>query len=92
MLAGAREGHLSELFEAAGLRDIQETAISSSHEHPSFEEWWQPFTLGVGPAGAYAVKLDAERQAELREKCRSLLPPAPFVLTAQAWAVRGLVP
>lgn len=91
-LAGARQGHLSELFEAAGLRDIRETAISSSHEHPSFEEWWQPFTLGVGPAGAHTVSLDAERQAQLREKCRRLLPPAPFVLTAQAWAVRGLVP
>jgi SAM-dependent methyltransferase len=92
MLAGAREGHLSELFEAAGLHDIHETVISAGLEHPSFEEWWEPFTLGVGPAGAYAVKLDAERQAELRERCRSLLPPAPFVLTAQAWAVRGLVP
>ena len=90
MLAGARRGQLSELFEVAGLRNIQETAISASFEHPSFEEWWQPFTLGVGPAGAYTVSLDAERQAELREKCRSLLPPAPFVLTAQAWAARGL--
>ena len=92
MLAGAREGHLSELSEAAGLRDIQETAISSSLEHPSFEEWWEPFTMGVGPAGVYANRLDPEHLAELREKCRGLLPPAPFVLIAQAWAVRGLVP
>ena len=91
-LAGARQGHLSELFEAAGLRDIEETTVSSSLEHPSFEEWWEPFTMGVGPAGAYANRLDAEHLAELRERCRSLLPSAPFVLTARAWAVRGLVP
>ncbi|HYI65970.1 MAG TPA: class I SAM-dependent methyltransferase [Candidatus Limnocylindrales bacterium] len=89
-LAGARRGHLSELCEAAGLRDIEEATVSSSLEHPSFEEWWEPFTMGVGPAGAYANRLDPERLAELREKCRRLLPAAPFVLTVQAWAARGV--
>jgi SAM-dependent methyltransferase len=89
-LAGAREGHLEELFEAAGLDEIEETALSISLEHPSFEEWWEPFTLGVGPAGSYLTGLDAEQQAELRENCRTLVPSAPFVLTARAWATRGL--
>ena len=89
-LAGARQGHLSELFAAAGLRGIEETALSSSVEHPTFEEWWEPFTAGVGPAGAYVAGLDAERQTGLRERCRSLLPSPPFVLTARAWAARGL--
>lgn len=89
-LAGAREGHLAELFEAAGLHEIEETALSVSLKHASFEEWWEPFTRGVGPAGSYTASLDAERQAELRETCRSLLPSAPFVLTAWAWAARGL--
>ena len=88
-LAGAREGHLAELFEAAGLRDIEETALSADIEHRSFEEWWEPFTRGVGPAGSYVAGLDAERRAELREICRSLLPIAPFVVTARAWATRG---
>jgi ubiquinone/menaquinone biosynthesis C-methylase UbiE len=89
-LAGARQGHLAELFEAAGLREIEETALSASVEHSSFEEWWEPYTGGVGPAGAYVANLDSERQAQLRERCRSLLPIAPFVLTARAWATRGL--
>jgi SAM-dependent methyltransferase len=89
-LAGAREGHLAELFEAAGLYEIEVTALSASLEHPSFDEWWEPFTRGVGPAGSYVASLDAERQAELRETCRTLLPIAPFVLTARAWATRGL--
>jgi SAM-dependent methyltransferase len=90
-LAGAREGHLGELLEAAGLHDIEESALSVEVEHPSFEEWWEPFTLGVGPAGVHAAGLDSQRQAELRERCRELLPSAPFVLTAMAWAGRGLV-
>ena len=51
-----------------------------SVEHPTFEEWWEPFTLGVGPAGAYVVGLDPEQQAELRERCREQLPEAPFML------------
>lgn len=89
-MAGAREGHLPELFEAAGLSAIEETALSVSLEHPSFEDWWEPFTGGVGPAGSYVASLDAGQQADLREACRRLLPVAPFELTARAWATRGL--
>jgi len=90
-LAGAREGHLAQLFQAAGLHEIEESALSVSVEHPSFEDWWEPFTLGVGPAGGYAAGLDAKRQAQLRELCREMLSAAPFALTARAWAARGLV-
>lgn len=89
-LAGAREGHLGQLFEAAGLRAIEETSISASLEHPSFEAWWEPFNHGIGPAGEYIASLSPDRQVELRETCRRMLPDAPFVLTARAWAARGL--
>jgi len=89
-LAGAREGHLAELFEAAGLHGIEEAMLSSSLEHESFEAWWEPFNGGVGPAGSYVAGLDAERRAALRERCRAMLPAAPFTLTARAWAARGL--
>jgi SAM-dependent methyltransferase len=88
-LPGAREGHLTELFQDAGLDEIEETALAVDVEHPTFEEWWEPFTLGVGPAGGYATRLDDDRRARLRQRCRELLPEAPFVLTAHAWAARG---
>lgn len=87
-LAGAREGHLAELFADAGLADVESTALVAELEHATFDEWWEPFTEGVGPAGAHVATLDAERAA-LRERCRSLLPRAPFRLTAVAWAARG---
>jgi SAM-dependent methyltransferase len=90
-LAGAHEGHLGELFRAAGLREVEEGALTVSVEHPSFEEWWEPFALGVGPAGRYVAGLDDARRAQLGERCRSMLPAAPFVLTARAWAARGVV-
>jgi SAM-dependent methyltransferase len=89
-LAGAREGHLGELMTTAGLRRIEEVPLSVAIEHPSFEEWWEPFTLGVGPAGVYVSGLSSEGRAALRERCRRALPDAPFVLTARAWAARGL--
>ena len=89
-LAGTRKGHLTELFRAARLHSVEETALSVSVEHPSFEEWWEPFTFGVGPAGAHVAGLDSASEAQLRDLCRELLPAAPFVVTARAWAARGL--
>jgi ubiquinone/menaquinone biosynthesis C-methylase UbiE len=48
-LAGARSGHLGELLSAAGLERVDEEAIPFEVGHSSFEEWWDPFLLGVGP-------------------------------------------
>lgn len=89
-LAGAREGHLEELLEASGLHEVEGSALSVTVEHQTFEEWWEPFTLGVGPAGSYAAGLAADRRAELRALCRGRLPDEPFRVTARAWAARGL--
>ena len=88
-LAGAREGHLAELFATAGLRDVEDTALDISLEHRTFDEWWEPFTEGVGPAGAHVASLDEDRREELRNRCRALLPASPFTLTVRAWAARG---
>jgi hypothetical protein len=89
-LPGASEGDLAELFTLAGLREVAEAVLTVSLEHPTFEGWWEPFTHSVGPAGAYLASLEVERQDELRQRCRALVPTEPFVLTARAWAARGL--
>jgi ubiquinone/menaquinone biosynthesis C-methylase UbiE len=88
-LAGAREGHLRELFEAAGLTSVRETTVEAEAQFASFDDWWEPFTLGVGPAGGYAQTLDEPAREELRARCEQLLPPAPFTLHTVAWAARG---
>ena len=90
-LAGAREGHLGELFAEAGLSSVQETTVEASLEFSRFEEWWDPFTLGVGPAGAYVTKLSDLARSRLRERCLQLLGPAPFTVDATAWTARGSV-
>jgi SAM-dependent methyltransferase len=89
-LAGARRGHLTELFGQAGLRDVQETSLAVSVAHESFDEWWEPFTFGVGPAGAYLNGLDDERQAEVRDCARRSLGSGPLTITARAWSARGV--
>lgn len=88
-LAGAREGHLTELFTAAGLGDVDETDLAVQVDHASFDDWWKPYTLGVGPAGAYVTGLDPGRREDLRDRCRELAPVAPFTLDAHAWAALG---
>ena len=88
-LAGAHEGHLAELLAAAGLTSVRETTLTSSVRFASFDDWWEPFTLGVGPAGAYAAALDQQARDELQARCRQLLPSAPFTVDSVAWAARG---
>lgn len=89
-LPGVREGHLADLFDAARLGEIEATVLWVSLEHATFDAWWEPFTTGVGPAGSYLAGLGVERQAELRDRCRARVPTTPFVVTARAWAARGL--
>jgi SAM-dependent methyltransferase len=88
-LAGAREGHLAELFEQAGLSDIETTTLSADREHATFDDWWEPFTRGAGPAGSYVAGLDDARRRELRDRCRDRIGTEPFTVTARAWAARG---
>jgi ubiquinone/menaquinone biosynthesis C-methylase UbiE len=90
-MAGGRDGHIAELLTDIGLRQVEQTALPVSVEHATFEEWWEPFTLGVGPAGTYLTSVDPDRQEELRERCTERLGPGPFALESRAWTARGSV-
>ncbi len=85
---GTRAGHLGDLFRAAGLRDIKETELAASVSYSTFEDWWEPFTFGVGPSGAYVSKLDPEQKDRLRDIARSQLGET-LTIVATAWAARG---
>jgi len=89
--AGAREGHLAELFARAGLDQAEVTTLTVRVRQDGFEAWWEPFTFGVGPAGKYLASLPADRREALRELCRRQLPAGPFEISATAWAVTGRV-
>ncbi len=89
-LPGTREGQLATYAREAGLHDITSSAISVSRQFKSYDEWWAPYLLGVGPLGAYVATLDAEHLAAIKERCRQLLPEAPFEQQGLAWSVRAL--
>jgi len=90
-LSGASKGHLAELFQATCLRDVEEDSIAVDVVHPTFEEWWEPYTYGVGPAGDYIQRLDDDARLRLESVALERLGSGPFTVTATAWAARGTV-
>ncbi|MGB0100937.1 MAG: methyltransferase domain-containing protein [Nocardioides sp.] len=86
-LPGTGEGDLGALARDAGLSDVRESTLSVTVPYATFEEWWEPYTLGVGPAGDYVARLDDEAREALRAHCAGLLPTGPFAVDATAWTV-----
>jgi SAM-dependent methyltransferase len=92
----SREGQLGELWNRAGLVNVQQKPVSIDQAYESFDDYWGPFLKGAGPGGAYVVSLSDERRRELETRIRKRLlgnrENGPFVLKARAWCVRGEVP
>jgi ubiquinone/menaquinone biosynthesis C-methylase UbiE len=83
---------LRELWTDGGFEEVITDSLEVEEEYESFDDYWEPFTAGVGPGGAYCVSLDDYARAALREVCRRRLgdPSGAFSLPARAWAARGL--
>ena len=86
---GGAEGELVELFESAGVLDVEGVDLEVTVTHPSFEEWWTPYLDKVGPVGEALAALDASDLERVRGHCLLRLGEGPFDLTAVAFAVRG---
>lgn len=85
---------LKKLFVDAGLQDVEVKPIDIPTRFSDFDDYWQPFLGGQGPAPAYAMSLDEAARARLRDRIRRRLPIASdgsISLTARAWAARGTV-
>jgi SAM-dependent methyltransferase len=84
-------GDLRELWLRTGLGAVETDALVVEASYRNFDDYWEPFTGGVGPGGAYCSSLDPDRRASLREECRRRLgdPEGAFTLSATAWAVKG---
>ncbi len=84
---------LSQLFQDAGLRDVEVRAIDVPTVFQDFDDYWSPFLGGQGPAPGYTMSLDETRRTALRDRIKGALPIAPdgsISLVARAWAVRGV--
>jgi SAM-dependent methyltransferase len=91
-----RAGELAALWRKAGLANVREQPVDVSTRFESFADYWDPFLLGQGPAGAYVRRLDNRRLQSLRDEVKRRLSLSaenqPFVLSARVWSVRGTVP
>lgn len=87
-----RPDRLAALFRAAGLQAVATAGLEVPTAFRDFDDYWSPFLGGQGPAPGYAMSLDEDRRAALRERIRAKLPAAPdgtIALIARAWAARG---
>ncbi len=90
------QGWFSELWDSAGLENVEVTGLEIAMDFSSFDDYWLPYLGGVGPPGAYVKQLSPEGWDALRDALRKRFFPGgedgPFTLGARAWAVRGTVP
>jgi ubiquinone/menaquinone biosynthesis C-methylase UbiE len=91
-MPGTSEGDLARRLTQAGLQDVVGSSLRARGDYAGFDDFWEPFTLAVGPAGQYVRSLTEDRRAAVRDECRARLPDGPFSLEARAWCARGIVP
>jgi SAM-dependent methyltransferase len=81
-------GALAELWHAHGLHDVDEQPLTIDMAFASFDDYWQPFQCGQGPAGMYVTSLTQSARHALESRLRA---DADLTMRARAWGVRGLV-
>lgn len=90
-----RRGELGALWRQAGLTNVREQPLTLAMRFASFDDYWAPFLLGQGPAGAYVAGLQPRDQERLGERLRrrffGAAPEHPIELEGRAWAVKGTV-
>jgi SAM-dependent methyltransferase len=86
---------LASLFRAAGLCAVATDTLEIATDFQSFDDYWQPFLGGSGPAPSYVSSLDASQREALRARLERRVPrdhDGRVRLRARASAVRGIVP
>jgi SAM-dependent methyltransferase len=92
--AACRPEPLRELFAAAGLIDIEVTALDDTARFADFADYWEPFLAGQGAAPSLVVSLPDDTRSALVEALRQRLPTSvdgTIALGLRVWAIRGRV-
>jgi SAM-dependent methyltransferase len=86
------EASLRQLFEEAGLRDVETTRIEVSVEYETVDELWEPAIHVGGPGGPAADNFSPEQLAAGRSIFEEALgnPKGRYSLAGRAAAVRGI--
>jgi SAM-dependent methyltransferase len=84
-----RDG-LAAICREASLRPLAIEPIEIETRFPDFEAFWQPFTLGAGPAPGYCASLAEAQRAALKARlAQALGTERPVSLVARAFAVKA---
>ncbi|MBO9534039.1 MAG: class I SAM-dependent methyltransferase [Solirubrobacteraceae bacterium] len=90
-LVGTQEGQIGDVFRTAGLIDVREGSIAAAADYTGFDDYWEPLTNGVGPAGQALAALPEADRERVRDTAKAGLPDGPFTLEARAWLAVGTV-
>ena len=84
--------NLANAFEKAGLANIETSNLDVVTTFKDYDDYWNPFLGGQGPAGSYLVSLDKVLQTGIKNNLRKRLPfeaDGTIKLLARAIAVRA---
>jgi len=84
---------LAALWRRAGLREVVGGELEVEARYAGFDDLWEPFASGIGPAASWYTAQPDERRAALREGVLDRLgrPEGAIALRARVVAVRGVV-
>ncbi len=90
----SREGEIAELLNDAGFESVTERTLTCSSRYASFDELWEGFLAGIGPAGSYCVSLSLDDRAAVRAAMFERLgsPSGPLTLGAVARSAHATIP
>lgn len=83
---------LTRLWQEAGFARVRVEPIEVPTVFADFDDYWDPFLGGQGPAPTYVAGLSEDKRARLRELLRQRLPvesEGRIRLSARAWAISG---
>jgi len=84
---------LKQLFQSAGLSEVETTPIDIPTTFKDFDDFWKPFLSGQGPAPGYCMSLSEESREKLKTKILKSLPvekDGRIHLIARAFGVKGV--
>jgi SAM-dependent methyltransferase len=92
---GVRPGALAQLWQEAGLADVEQTTLTVRIQFQVFADLWEPAT-NAPLVGSYLRTLPDTLRQRIRDKVASAYlcgdPDGPRSFAATAWAVKGIVP
>lgn len=89
-----RQGGIAGELEAAGLRNVEETALTIAMNFADFEDFWAPFDGRESAFAMYVTGLDAVEKETFKSALRLAYldgsSDGPRTYFASAWAARGV--